>query len=117
MLDDRQTLIAEVRRFNRFYTRLIGVLEEKLTSSAFTLTEARVLFELGHRTSKIEASGDGWAEFLAKTLHLEAGPVASEIAAELRIDPAYLTRILRKFAADGLTNVEADPADRRRRIL
>ncbi|WP_026615797.1 bifunctional helix-turn-helix transcriptional regulator/GNAT family N-acetyltransferase [Ensifer aridi] len=92
---DRSALIGEIRRFNRFYTRTIGLLDETLTESAFTLTEARVLFELGHRD----------------------GPAASEIAAELRLDPAYLARILRKFAADGLTKAHADGADRRRRIL
>jgi DNA-binding MarR family transcriptional regulator/ribosomal protein S18 acetylase RimI-like enzyme len=117
MLDERRVLIAEIRRFNRFYTRLIGLLEEKLTSSAFTLTEARVLFELGHRTNKIGANPGGETGLLARMFHLEVGPVASEIAAELRIDPAYLARILRKFAADGLTDVHADPADGRRRIL
>ncbi|WP_026621217.1 DNA-binding MarR family transcriptional regulator/GNAT superfamily N-acetyltransferase (plasmid) [Ensifer sp. WSM1721] len=92
---DRSALIGEIRRFNRFYTRTIGLLDETLTESAFTLTEARVLFELGHRD----------------------GPAAAEIAAELRLDPAYLARILRKFAADGLTEAHADGADRRRRIL
>ena len=51
MLDDRDSLVAEMRRFNRFYTRTIGLLDETLTNSAFTLTEARVLFELGHRST------------------------------------------------------------------
>jgi len=92
---DRSALVGEIRRFNRFYTRTIGLLDETLIESAFTLTEARVLFELGHRD----------------------GPAASEIAAELRLDPAYLARILRKFAADGLTKARADRADRRRRML
>jgi DNA-binding MarR family transcriptional regulator/GNAT superfamily N-acetyltransferase len=92
---DRSALIGEIRRFNRFYTHTVGLLDETLTESSFTLTEARVLFELGHRN----------------------GPAASEIAAELRLDPAYLARILRKFAVDGLTKARADGADRRRRIL
>ncbi|RVA48609.1 MarR family transcriptional regulator, partial [Mesorhizobium sp. M7A.F.Ca.US.001.01.1.1] len=48
MLDERNALVADVRRFNRFYTRTVGLLDETLTQSAFTLTEARVLFELGH---------------------------------------------------------------------
>lgn len=92
---DRNGLIGEIRRFNRFYTRTIGLLDETLTDSAFTLTEARVLFELGHRES----------------------PAASEIATELRLDPAYLARILRRFAAGGLSKARSDGADRRRRIL
>jgi DNA-binding MarR family transcriptional regulator/GNAT superfamily N-acetyltransferase len=117
MLNDRRALVADIRRFNRFYTRLIGLLEEKLTSSVFTLTEARVLFELGRRTNIVETARGGESGFLARTFRLDVGPVASEIATELRLDPAYLTRILRKFAADGLTAVNADPADGRRRIL
>ena len=106
-----------MRRFNRFYTRTVGLLDETLTNSAFTLTEARVLFELGHRNSPAASHIAGMRGFLADSLHLNAGPAASEIARELRIDPAYLTRILRKFAAAGLTEVRTDPADRRRRIL
>ena len=110
-------LIAEMRRFNRFYTRTIGVLEETLTASPFTLTEARVLFELGHRARPAASDMPGERGFLADAFHLNVGPAASEIARELRLDPAYLTRILRKFAAAGLTEVRADTADRRRRIL
>src|SRR3954470_19760765 len=110
------SLVAEMRRFNRFYTRTVGLLDETLTNSAFTLTEARVLFELGHRSEAVpEIAGE--RRFLADAFNLNAGPAASEIARELRVDPAYLTRILRKFAAAGLTEVRTDPADRRRRIL
>ena len=41
------TRIGDVRAFNRFYTRLIGALDEHIAHSAFTLTEARVLYEIG----------------------------------------------------------------------
>ena len=116
-MPESASLVAEMRRFNRFYTRTVGLLDETLTNSAFTLTEARVLFELGHRNSPAASHIAGMRGFLADSLHLNAGPAASEIARELRIDPAYLTRILRKFAASGLTEVRTDPADRRRRIL
>ena len=46
-------LVADIRRFNRFYTCLVGLLDETLMQSAYTLTEARVLFELGHRPSAV----------------------------------------------------------------
>ena len=92
---ERDETVAAVRRFNRNYTRNIGLLEETLTGSDFTLAEARVLFELG-------AGGAG---------------VARDIARELRLDPAYLTRILQRFARDGLVSTQPSDEDRRRRDL
>ena len=117
MLDERNALVAEIRHFNRFYTRTVGLLDETLTQSAFTLTEARVLFELGHRKRPATPDTAGEAGFLAEAFHLEMGPTASDIVRQLRIDAAYLTRILRKFAGEGLAETRTDPADKRRRIL
>lgn len=114
---EQEVLVAEMRRFNRLYTRTVGLLEQTLTRSAFTLTEARVLFEVGHRASRIDPGPGGELGFLADAFQLETGPAASEIAGDLRLDPAYLTRILKKFASSGLTEARADPADGRRRIL
>ncbi|MGO4735018.1 GNAT family N-acetyltransferase [Bosea sp. 2KB_26] len=71
--------IAAIRRFNRFHTRWIGALGGSLHGSGFALTEARVLYELAQR--------DDW--------------LASELARELALDPAYLSRILKRFAAAG----------------
>ncbi len=68
-------VIAEVRQFNRFYTRCIGLLDRQLLDSAFTLTEARVLYELAHKQST----------------------TASAIAADLGLDLGYLSRILNVF--------------------
>lgn len=114
---ERNAMVTEIRRFNRFYTGLVGLLDETLMQSAYTLTEARVLFELEHRAGVTAANPGGEVGFLARAFHLDLGPAASEIAGELRLDPAYLMRILRKFAAAGLTELRADPNDRRRRIL
>jgi DNA-binding MarR family transcriptional regulator/predicted GNAT family acetyltransferase len=87
--------VADVRRFNRFYTRTAGFLNETLTQSAFTLVEARILFELAHGPS----------------------PFAVDIGRDLGLDPAYLARILKRFAASGLLAAEPDEGDRRRRRL
>jgi DNA-binding MarR family transcriptional regulator/GNAT superfamily N-acetyltransferase len=71
--------IAAVRRFTRFYTRQIGVLREGLHASPFSLTQARVLYELANRSA----------------------PTAADIARDLGLDPGYLSRILRGFAQRG----------------
>ena len=72
--------IAEVRAFNRFYTRRIGVVREGYLQTRFSLTEARVLYEL--------AQVDGLT--------------ATQIGTDLDPDPGYLSRILQRFAQEQL---------------
>ncbi|WP_442868686.1 bifunctional helix-turn-helix transcriptional regulator/GNAT family N-acetyltransferase [Bradyrhizobium sp. CCBAU 51745] len=83
--------IAAVRAFNRFYTRKLGVLDQHLGKSPFSLSEARVLYELAHRD---DAS-------------------AKEIGNELGLDPGYLSRIVQSFDEQGLITRTPLPADRR----
>jgi DNA-binding MarR family transcriptional regulator/N-acetylglutamate synthase-like GNAT family acetyltransferase len=87
--------VAAVRRFNRFYTRQIGVLQQGLLRSPFSLTEVRVLYELAHRTH----------------------PTAAELGKDLELDPGYLSRILRAFARRGLLTRRASTADGRESLL
>lgn len=114
---DRKALINDIRRFNRLYTGLIGLLDETFLHSAYTLTEARVLFELGRRPGHIAPVAGGKTGFLARALQLDLAPAASEIARALQLDAGYVTRILRKFSAAGLTETRSGPDVMRRRIL
>jgi DNA-binding MarR family transcriptional regulator/GNAT superfamily N-acetyltransferase len=72
--------VRKLRKFSRTYTKVIGVLEDGLLSTKYTLPEARVLYELATRDA----------------------PQAKEIAAELGMDPGYLSRILARFRTSGL---------------
>lgn len=84
-----------VRAFNRFYTRRIGVLDEGLAHSEFSLTEARVLWELAHQPQLS----------------------AVELSRELRLDGGYLSRLLRGLRERGLIKARANPADARQSLL
>ena len=82
--------IAAVRAFNR-YTRRLGVLDQQLLKSPFSLSEARVLYELANRED----------------------PAAKEIGIELGLDPGYLSRIIQNFDENGLITRRPLPSDRR----
>ncbi len=87
--------VAAVRRFNRFYTRAIGLLDKGYLGTDYTLTEGRVLYEI--------AKGDG--------------PTAKQIGAITGLDAGYLSRILGRFERDGLVVRERSPSDGRSALL
>jgi DNA-binding MarR family transcriptional regulator/N-acetylglutamate synthase-like GNAT family acetyltransferase len=87
--------VEAVRRFNRFYTRQIGVLREKLYSSPFSLAEVRVLYELANREK----------------------PTAKELCNDLGLDPGYLSRMLRGFEKREWLTRTPSPADARHFFL
>jgi DNA-binding MarR family transcriptional regulator/N-acetylglutamate synthase-like GNAT family acetyltransferase len=88
-------LVDAMRRFNRFYTKQIGVLHEGLLGSQFSLTEVRVLYELAHREM----------------------PTATALAKELDLDSGYLSRILRRFETRRLVGKCASTTDGRQSLL
>ena len=94
MEKDLACRVAGVRKFNRFYTRQIGLLRQGMVGTPYSLSEARVLYELGRGETKAAALADG-----------------------LDIDPGFLSRMLRRLGARGLLARTASAADRRQSIL
>lgn len=94
-MDDLVANIASVRAFSRFYTSIIGLLDEGLLQSPYSMTEARVLFELGQNdeTDLIRLRSD------------------------LGVDSGYMTRILDRLQKEGLIVVRKSSSDGRHRIL
>jgi DNA-binding MarR family transcriptional regulator/GNAT superfamily N-acetyltransferase len=91
----QEARIAAIRGFNRFYTQKVGALDQSLLRSGFSLAEARVLYEIAHRSQ----------------------PTAAELAGDLRLDPGYLSRVLRGLEDRRLIRREAAPADQRQSLL
>ena len=94
-MEHDQDLIAKIRGFNRFYTNIIGLLDQHFLDSTFSLTEGRVLYEI------------------CNTEDCSAKKIRENIV----IDEGYLSRILDSFVKRGLVVKTASPADRRLRII
>jgi DNA-binding MarR family transcriptional regulator/N-acetylglutamate synthase-like GNAT family acetyltransferase len=91
------TLTDEVRSFNRFYTREIGLLGRSLPATDLSLPEARVLYELA------QAPG--------------GGQTAADIGRTLKMDKAHLSRIVARLRARGLAASRVSPDHRKHRLL
>lgn len=91
-LDDR---IARIRAFSRSYTRRIGLLQERLLHSPYSLSEGRVIWELAHRGSA----------------------TAADLARDLGLDAGYMSRLVRRLAKRGDLAKHPDPDDGRSSIL
>lgn len=90
-----QKAVEKIREFNRFYTGILGLINQHILQSGFSLTEARILFELS----------------------VQGGATANRLAAQLGIDKSYLSRILSKFARDGLITKKSSDQDNRALLL
>jgi len=95
MTDRHDTDVATLRAFNRVYTSRLGLLDASYDGSPFTLSEARVLYELANRTD----------------------PMAAEIARALRLDPAQVSRTIKRFSERGLVTARENPAHGRHQLL
>ncbi len=92
---NRDQRIAAARRFNRFYTRQIGVLRKNFLDSPYSLGEARVIYEIAS----------------------DQAPTASDIGRALDLDAGYLSRVLRNFERRGLVERKVSPKDARQSHL
>ena len=88
-------LIERIRRFNRFYIQFFGLYSNRFLESKFSLTEARVFFELGSR--KLSTS--------------------KEIISALKIDRGYMSRMINKFEKNGYVKRESSLKDGRKQII
>src|SRR5215831_12339903 len=87
--------VATLRSFNRFYTRRIGVLDERLYGTPFTLPQSRVLWELAHHE----------------------GITATELARMLDLDAGYLSRLLSSLKSRRLVRAQRSSTDARQSTL
>jgi DNA-binding MarR family transcriptional regulator/N-acetylglutamate synthase-like GNAT family acetyltransferase len=87
--------VAAVRDFNRFYTNVLGLLREGLLDTPYSLTEARIIFEL------------------ARADQTEAG----QLRRWLDIDAGYLSRVLARFETDGIVSRSRSAQDGRRQVI
>lgn len=94
-MTQKQQLIEKIRSFNRFYTNVIGLLDQHFLDTPFSLTEGRVLYEIAHPQ---ECS-------------------AKKIRENIAIDEGYLSRIIDKFIKKGLITKTPAPKDRRLHII
>jgi DNA-binding MarR family transcriptional regulator/GNAT superfamily N-acetyltransferase len=88
--------VAAVRAFNRFWTRQIGVLQAGLTGTPWSLTEARVLYELAHADRAVDLA---------------------DLRRELDLDSGYVTRVMGRLRDAGVVATERSAADGRRQVV
>lgn len=87
----QQDIISDIRKFNRFYTIVLGILEKHVLDTGYSLTEARVILEIG---------------FMREC-------IANDLVERLKIDRSYMSRIIAKLSKDELLIKESSPLDSR----
>lgn len=88
-------IIYDIRQFNRFYTKVLGLFNNQILDTDYSLTETRILFEISERTECI----------------------ANNLVQELNIDRSYMSRILRRFEKEELIEKRSSIKDSRKNLL
>lgn len=84
-------IVTEIRGFNRFYTNILGLLDQYIVDSGYSLTEARILFEI----SKTDIC------------------TANQLCSVLNVDRSYMSKIINKFERNGLISRSTCDTDNR----
>lgn len=94
-MEAKQAVVDQIRSFNRYYTKILGLLDNRLLDSKYSLVEARVLYEI----------------------HASGNISASQIMSEIDIDKGYLSKVLKHFEKTGLISKQSSNADGRVSLL
>ncbi len=90
-----KAMVADIRRFNRRYTNMIGLLNHHILNSEFSFTEARVIIEIG----------------------MNEPCIANMLVESLNIDRSYMSRIVRRLVKEGLLYKQSSDEDQRISLL
>ncbi|GAA0414516.1 MAG: MarR family winged helix-turn-helix transcriptional regulator [Bacillota bacterium] len=88
-------IIYDIRQFNRFYTKVLGLFNNHILDTDYSLTEARILFEISEETECI----------------------ANNLVQKLNMDKSYMSRILRKLEKEALIEKKSSARDNRKNFL
>lgn len=91
----KECSIKTIREFNKFYTTYLGILDSKFLGSQYTLTEGRIIVEIGN----------------SKSL------TAIDISSKLNIDQGYLSRIISRYVKSGIVKIKINKNDKRYKII
>lgn len=94
-MDVNDNVIEDIRHFNRFYTKLLGVLDRTVLDTGYSLTEARVIIEIG----------------------MLGQCIANNLVDSLNIDRSYLSRIIAKLSKEGFLIKEDSALDNRANLI
>ncbi|MBK4744066.1 MULTISPECIES: MarR family winged helix-turn-helix transcriptional regulator [Bacillus] len=95
MMNHNENIVSDIRRFNRFYTNILGLLDKHVFNGEYSLTESRVILEIG---------------FMEEC-------IANDLVEKLDIDRSYMSRIIAKLIKDGLLIKESSTVDNRTSLI
>lgn len=94
-MDNKQDVVDCIRKFNRFYTVLLGFLNQNYLGTGYSVTETRILFEISQ----------------------QEGITAKELCEFLKLDKSYMSRLIRSLEHKGIIYRKVSESDKRRNCV